>query len=279
MVESQRRIQRIAVGFAVVAMLVALLAVFVVATRRFDSSRRDPRAASPARRHVPAGDLAKLTPETLRQVGDGVRVIDDALCTSLGLARDDTIAAISGLRVTSAAQLPQILRDLGALAPTRLFVELVRDREPVLERWELDGDLAAVARADPADASHGGPRGSHPSTSPPLDPLIATVKQIDRTHYEVPRSTIETWTAHPERVVAGGVSALNNTDGVRIFAIRPGSVPDALGIQNGDLIRGINGVEINSADQALVLIARGGLWVTIDLRRGGQTVILNYLIK
>lgn len=276
MVDSQQRIQRIAVGFAVIAMLVALLAVFIVARRHPEPRQREPCAALTSRA-VSADDLAKLTPETLQQASDGVRVIDDALRTSLGLGPEDTITAISGLRVTSAAQLPRMLHDLGALTPSSLFVDLVRDREYALERWELDVDLAAAGRAD--QAGRGGPRWNHPSTSPPLDPLIATVTQLDSTTYEVPRSTVETWTAHPERVVAGGVAALNTPDGVRIFAIRPGSVPDALGVQNGDLIRGINGVEIGSTDQALEIIARSTRRITVDLRRGGQTIILNYLIK
>jgi hypothetical protein len=278
MAESQRRLQRIAVGFAAVAVLVALLAVFVVATRSPEPPRRD-RAASPASRHVVAGDLTRRLPDALQPVGDGVRVADDALRTALGLAREDTIVAISGLRVTSATQVSRILHELGALSPQSLFVDLIRDRRPVLERWELDGDLEAVGRDDRADAGHGGPRWGRPSASPPLDPLIATVRQINSITYEVPRSTVEAWTAHPERVSAGGVAALSNADGIRIFAIRPGSIPDALGIQNGDLIRGINGTEIASADKALEIIAKSTRQITIDLRRGSQTIILNYLIQ
>ncbi|HEX2692211.1 MAG TPA: PDZ domain-containing protein [Kofleriaceae bacterium] len=270
MPESQQRIQRIAVGLAVAAMLVALLAVFVVATRR----PSEPRAGVPASRRVAVDDLVKLTPEALQGVGDGVRVIDDALRTSLGLAREDTIVAISGLRVTSAGQLSRMLGDLGAFTPTSLFVELVRDRAPVLERWELDGDLAVAAHPG---AGHGGPRTGHPPSVPPLDPLIVTVRQIDRTTYEVPRSTVEAWTARPERVAAGG-SVLSHPDGIRILAIRPGSILEALGIQNGDLIRGINGVELGPLQRVIEIIAGSTRRITIDLWRGGQTIILNYLI-
>ena len=280
MAESQRRIQRIAVGLAVAAVLVALSAVVVVATRRPDAPTGAPRTAHPASRHVSADDLAKLTPETLRYAGDGVHVIDDALRTSLGLARADKIVAISGLRVTSAAQLPRMLRDLGALTPTSLFVDLVRDREPVLERWKLDGDLDPTRRADADHGTSSQPRPSaSPPLHPPLDPLIGTIRRIDSSTYDVPRATVEAWSAQPVRIAAGGATALSDTGGLRIFGVRPGSIPEALGIRNGDLIRGINGAELGSLDKALEIIAKSTQRLTVDLRRGNQTILLNYLIK
>jgi hypothetical protein len=45
------------------------------------------------------------------------------------------------------------------------------------------------------------------------------------------------------------------------------------------LIRGINRVEIRSTGEALEIIARSTRQITVDLRRGGQTILLNYLIQ
>ena len=267
MSESERRIQRIAVGFAVAAMLVAVLAVYIVATRH--------SAASPASRHVQASDLARLGSETVKHVGDGLRVVHDAVARSLGLTREDTIVAISGRRVTGPSDLRAALHDLEVVRPTSLFVELVRDREPVLERWELDGDLDAARRAEPDPApAHGAPSGAS-------DPLIATLKRIDSTTYELPRSTVEAWTADPAKLTAGITSArhLSNPDGFQIETVRPGSIVAALGIQDGDVIRGLNGVGIASIDMVLPLIAKSTTRITIDVRRRDRTIILNYLIK
>ena len=270
MSESERRIQRIAVGFAVGAMVVALVAVVVVATRHTEPARRAPPAAS---RHVAASDLAKLTPETVEHAGDGLRVVDPAVGKSLGLAREDTIVAISGRPVTRPSELGAALHDLEAVRPTSLFVELVRDREPVLERWELDRDLEAARRAEPDPANR--------APSGPSDPLIATLKRIDSTTYELPRSTVEAWTADPAKLTAGITSArhLSNPDGFQIEAVQPGSSVAALGIQDGDVIRGLNGVGIASIDMVLPTIAKSTTRITIDLRRQGRTIILNYLIK
>lgn len=276
MSEHDRRIRRIAVGFAVIAMLTALLAVVIVVARRADHAQQEPR--SPASRHVSARDVVSLAAETVEQAGEGIHVIDGALGKALGLSREDTIIAISGRRVTDVAQLRAMLRDLGALAPGSLFVDLIRDRQPVLERWELDGDLAAAWRAS-AGAGNGGGRRLH-SASPPLDPLITTVAQLDNTTYQVPRSTLEAWLANPRRVTIGaGTFSASGRGGFEIFAIRPGSVLEALGIQNGDVIRGINGSELGSTDKVIELIAKSTQRITVDLQRQGQTIILNYLIK
>jgi len=274
MSQSERRIQRIAVGFAVVAMGVALLAGIVVLTRRADSPREPP---APASRHVQVSDLGKLTPEAVQQDGEGVRVIDQALATALGLAGDDTILAISGRPVAGPPELAAVLHDLEVFRPRSLFVELVRDRARVLERWDLDGDREAARRADPGA---GASPGAGPS-APPLDPLIATVKQQSRTIYEVPRSTVDAWLADPTRVLAGGVAAFIAGDGggFQITAIRPGSIFEALGLQRGDVVRGINGVELESADKVLELIAKSAAEITVDVRRGTQTIIFNYLIQ
>jgi S1-C subfamily serine protease len=268
MSHSERRIQRIAVGFAAAALLVAVLAGIIVVTRHTG------HATAPASRHVRVRDLAKLSPATVEQASEGVHVVDEALGTSLGLAPEDTIVAISGRRVTGASELEGVLHDLAVLRPSSLFVDLIRDRARVLERWELDGARAAagtVPSAPPLD----------PSLDPPLDPLIATVKQLDRTSYEVPRATVDAWLADPGRVLAGSVATFitGPQDGFQISAIRPGSIFAALGLHPGDVIRGINGVGLGSTDQALELLAQSARQITVDVRRGTQTIIFNYLIE
>lgn len=260
MSHSERRIQRIAVGFAAIALLVAILAGILVVTRHTGHS------TAPASRRVRVRDLEKLSPATVQQASEGVRVVDEALGTALGLTREDTIVAISGRRVARASELEGVLHDLAVLRPSSLFVDLVRERARVLERWELDGDRRAGGML-PAD--------------PALDPLLATVKQLDRTSYAVPRATVDAWLANPGRVLAGSVATFitGPQDGFQLSAIRPGSIFAALGLQGGDVIRGINGVGLRSTDQALELLARSARQITIDVRRGTQTILFNYLIE
>src|SRR5262249_48096313 len=153
------RIQWIAVGFAVLALLTT--AVAVVVTWRTD------RSALSRSRHVSASDLMKLKPGAIAQAEGGIRVTDAALAGALGLSPDDTVTAISGRSVAKMHELYGVLRELAVLRPSSLFIDLIRDREPVLERWEVDGDLDTARRAEVAAAAPDG------------DSRIASVKQVN----------------------------------------------------------------------------------------------------
>lgn len=43
------------------------------------------------------------------------------------------------------------------------------------------------------------------------------------------------------------------TDGFKVFAIRPGSIFESIGLKNGDILQGINGVSLDSPEKALQL--------------------------
>jgi general secretion pathway protein C len=68
--------------------------------------------------------------------------------------------------------------------------------------------------------------------------------------------------------------------GFKLFAIRPGSIYSMIGIQNGDVIKQINGEMINSPDKALEAYARlkSANNITIDVVRNGQKKTLTYNI-
>jgi len=263
MSQSGRRIQWIAVGFAAIALMTVTAAVVV-------TWRTDRVSLSPSR-HVSASDLVKLKPGALAQAEAGIQVTDPALRSVLGLLPGDTLTAISGRSVAKMHELYGVLHDLGVLRPRSLFIELIRDREPVLERWELDGDLDTARRAEVAAAAPDG------------DSRIASVKQVNPTTFAVPRATVEAWTADPAQVTSGGraipVLDAGDRSGFKIYALRPGSAYAALGLEDGDVIRAINGTQLASGDQALELVARSTRQITLDVLRRGQPIIFNYLIK
>lgn len=69
--------------------------------------------------------------------------------------------------------------------------------------------------------------------------------------------------------------------GVRLSGIRPDGVLARLGIQNGDEVRKVNGFEIGTPDKALeacVRLAKADR-LSVELRRGGVTMILGYAIE
>jgi len=70
-------------------------------------------------------------------------------------------------------------------------------------------------------------------------------------------------------------------DGYRLSAIRRGSLPDQMGIRNGDIIHSINGIEMNSLEGAMEAYEKlrneGNLQV--EITRRGKPEKLNYNIK
>jgi len=68
----------------------------------------------------------------------------------------------------------------------------------------------------------------------------------------------------------------NGGYGFRIFAIRPGSLPDMIGLQNGDTILRVQGIPITSAASALAATraVRAAHSVTVNLLRRGCPVAI-----
>ncbi|HLG20179.1 MAG TPA: type II secretion system protein GspC [Bdellovibrionota bacterium] len=69
--------------------------------------------------------------------------------------------------------------------------------------------------------------------------------------------------------------------GFKVFAIRPGSIFQELGLKNGDVIQRINGAEINTVEKAIPMLqlARTENSLTIDLNRRGQKQTLSIEIR
>lgn len=70
-------------------------------------------------------------------------------------------------------------------------------------------------------------------------------------------------------------------DGYRLSAIRRGTLPDKLGIRNGDIIHSVNGLDLNSVDGAMRALEglRTSPKLEFEVTRRGQPVTLSYEIR
>jgi general secretion pathway protein C len=68
--------------------------------------------------------------------------------------------------------------------------------------------------------------------------------------------------------------------GFKLFSIRPGSLYSKIGVQNGDVIKRINGYELNSPDKALEVYQKlkDAKEISLDLKRRGKPMSLSYNI-
>ena len=71
------------------------------------------------------------------------------------------------------------------------------------------------------------------------------------------------------------------TNGFKVFAIRPNSIFDKIGLKNGDILKQINDIEINSPEKALEIFPqlRNEKNLTLDIIRGGQRQSFSYEIR
>ncbi|MEO8703386.1 MAG: type II secretion system protein GspC [Kofleriaceae bacterium] len=265
MSEVPSRAPIIAIGAAIAALVISLTAVIVVATREHSNGIRETT--------IPAADLAKLDRKAFETVGSGVRVGDAKLRDSLGLDGDVVISAVSGKTVTTEVEAAAAVRGALALGVSRIYVDVVRDGEPAVVRWRVDRSASLAVKADP------------PATTPSGDPLLATITRIDDYRFEIPRSTVERIMANPDDHMKSArvVPSIKNgvAEGFKLYAIRPSSLWKAIGLENGDTIRAINGLELTSLDRALEVYTRlkDAKELAIDITRRGKLELITLTIK
>jgi general secretion pathway protein C len=127
------------------------------------------------------------------------------------------------------------------------------------------------------------------AAAPPSDPLMAEldrgIKKIGEHNYEVQRQTVDS--------LLGNMSLLSRSArivpeirdgkaaGFRLFSVRPDGPFAKIGLQNGDVISAINGLEMTSPDKALEVYTKlkSASHLSVGLERNGQKINKDYNIR
>lgn len=118
-----------------------------------------------------------------------------------------------------------------------------------------------------------------PMFFPGAPPCPTHVTERGPNTYDVEPGTAEfVETAMQARIVPhfrDGIAA-----GFKLFSIRPGSIYDVLHIQNGDVIKTVNGLDLTSPEKALIIYStlKQATRFEIELERAGQPLTLTYRI-
>lgn len=284
-------------GFAAVAMVMAIAAVVVVTGRGDDRQKTEATAGSAAivRTVAPIGDTKVLATDIVKvgrsnvevvvQDGEtsGLRIKDAELEKLLGLEPGDMLTALSGRPLLRESDFHDVVVYASMMNATTLYVEVNRGGTPTLLRWKLDGDLRQARYG--VNGSLFNSYGGSTLPPPPPDPLLDTIERIDDTHAKLPRKTADQILADLAVTTKAGarvVPAIKNgqPDGLKIYAIRPSSVFARLNFKNGDTVRAVNGHELTSADKIVELYAevKGASELTFEVRRRGKPVTLTVTI-
>ena len=120
------------------------------------------------------------------------------------------------------------------------------------------------------------------------DPSVANqqaidkgTRKIDDTHYEITRALLDAILANPMEVAKGArvvPSVKNGTpNGLKLYAIRPGSLWAKLGLANGDTLVSVNGQPLVDAEKALDAYTklRDAKALEVALLRRGQAMTIS----
>jgi general secretion pathway protein C len=160
------------------------------------------------------------------------------------------------------------------ISETRVDLD-VNGREEYIELFDKGPPPAAPVAAAPAA----------PSSDPLAAELQKGIKKTGENQYEVQRGTVDS--------LLGNMSALSRAArivpelkdgraaGFRLFSVRPDGPFALIGLQNGDVISTINGLEMNSPDQALMVYTKlkSASHLSVGLERNGQKITKDYNIR
>lgn len=291
----------IAVGSFLSAGLVTEVAAIVIL--------KPPPAAAKAQKDVvvaapksvkpdPSGSLATLLAD--RNLFDGEPpVVEDNGEDGEGEAADATLDLNVDLLGTLVSNKPDwslaTIRVDGTSKLVRVGV-MVADRAEVAEITARYIVLVAGANqqvvrlwdAKVADKPGAGKKPPTPAAGPAQgkgDDFAKGVKKTGPNDYQIDRSMLEenlqdlSKLGMQARIVPnyeGGRYA-----GFRLVGVRPDSLYKAIGLQSGDLVRRINGNEIDTPNKAIELfeMLRNSPSISLDVERRGQKVTMGYQIK
>ncbi|MCE9666702.1 general secretion pathway protein GspC [Myxococcus stipitatus] len=121
------------------------------------------------------------------------------------------------------------------------------------------------------------------NTAPPGN--ASGIRATGENEYEVPRAEIDKTLNNLNDVAmqARIVPAFKDGQavGFKLFSIRPDSIYSKIGVQNGDVIRRINGFDLNSPEKALEVYSKmkDAARIEIEIERNGAPIRKSYNVR
>jgi len=160
------------------------------------------------------------------------------------------------------------------------ILEIQRERVIV-----LNSNRREYISNEPEVAGHAPPEPKRVGTDPPSTGLGTGIRAISDSEYEIPRAEIDRTLSNLNEVAmqARIVPAFKDgqAQGFKLFSIRPDSLYTKIGIQNGDVIKRINGNDINSPEKALEIYSRlrDASRIDIEIERNGAGLRKTYNVR
>jgi general secretion pathway protein C len=119
----------------------------------------------------------------------------------------------------------------------------------------------------------------------PLDPTIARgIEKVSPTEYRVDRAIVPRILEHQAELARPQIALEQSggkVAGVRVSGVKPESLLGVLGIQNGDLLSSINGIDVSNTSALLEMYGHLSQLdhLTAQVTRGGAPIRLDYDVR
>jgi general secretion pathway protein C len=146
-------------------------------------------------------------------------------------------------------------------------------------------DLLDRASPPPTPGVAPAPIAATTSTDPTMAALEKGIKKTGEHTYEVQRGTVDSLLGNMSMLSRAARIVPEIRDGkaagFRLFSIRPDGPFAMIGLQNGDVISAINGLEMTSPDKALEVYTklRSASHLSVALERNGVKITKEYNIR
>jgi general secretion pathway protein C len=162
--------------------------------------------------------------------------------------------------------------------PTRVYLDFGGGRREYLELLD---------EPPPKPGAPAAPAPQH--AAPPADPLAAEldkgIKKTGANSYEVQHSTLDSLLGNMGALARAARIVPETRDGksigFRLFSIKSDGPFGKIGLQNGDIVSAINGLEMTSPDKALEVYTKlkTANHLSVGVERNGQKVTMDYNIR
>lgn len=154
-----------------------------------------------------------------------------------------------------------------------------------------DGQVCALsmfaAKEEQAPVSRNADRSTttnSESATETTPPALAGIQKTGENHFRVERSTLRGLLAGPGTMSLARVKPHQDGDrttGLDLLGIRKGSPLASLGMQNGDILRTVNGYEVSRPEVALTAYSelQSASSITVNLVRKGRPLSLEFAIQ
>ena len=267
-----------------------------------EPAARSPQRPRPAEQQMAFLDMERLSKLTGIKLPEPEPLVQEPTATP---AYDENAEPVkSGLRVKLlgtlvAADKMWSFASVQDMTTQRSMTYMVGDRIQGAEVIDIERERAIVINAgrkefidgNPGDGSMPTPTFTAPPVAeakpagPPNSGLGNGIRALNENEYEVPRTEIDRTLGNLNEVAmqARIVPAFKDgqAQGFKLFSIRPDSIYSKIGVQNGDVIRRINGFDLNSPEKALEVYSKlkESSRIEIEIERNGAPIRKTYNVR